>query len=103
MIAISSGRMSCCSARLRSIASGLPSEGRKGWISWLWMMTGIIEGSLTYTLALTAKRQGEHQFFKALRLLAKPISILARVAVSGTVPRVAKSKLKPPLPSGVRL
>jgi hypothetical protein len=58
--------MSCCSARLRSIASGLPSEGRKGWISWLWMMTGIIEGSLTQTLALTAKgRKGEHQFFKA--------------------------------------
>jgi hypothetical protein len=43
MIAISSGRMSCCSARLRSIASGLPSEGRKGWISWLWIMTGILQ------------------------------------------------------------
>jgi pimeloyl-ACP methyl ester carboxylesterase len=52
MIAISSGRMSCCSARLRSIASGLPSEGRKGWISWLWMMTGIVEGSLTQAFVL---------------------------------------------------
>jgi hypothetical protein len=41
MIAISSGRMSWCSARALSIASGVPSDGRKGWIAALLMMTGM--------------------------------------------------------------
>jgi hypothetical protein len=37
------------------------------------MMTGIIEGSLTQTLALTAKgRKGEHQSFKAPYIVVNP-------------------------------